>query len=387
LDTESVRRIGLRLLDALEAAHRAGLVHRDIKPSNILLCTDGRVKIADFGIAKAEDHTELTREGSLMGTASYLAPEQLEGLPIDGRADLYALGIVLYECLVGRIPFQGESGAAIALARLHTDPVDPRRFRSDVPASLSATVMEALQRDPTDRFSDAAEFRAALVFLGDPTDTQAVVEMPAAPEASPTPQPSFGRSERRWLVPALGILMIGAALVVAGLLVSQGTNSSVTPPSTLPPVPSGPVVADVSTFDPSGTGQPGENDELAASVIDGDPFTLWRTEQYDTAQFFPGKEGVGLILDLAEPALLDRLLVDASTNGWSGEVHLLQEGEPPDPDAPPAATLTDVREPLTVTLGGARADGVLLWITDLGESTGRHRVEIAEMTLEGTSVG
>ncbi len=387
LDTESVRRIGLRLLDALEAAHRAGLVHRDIKPSNVLLCTDGRVKIADFGIAKADDHTELTREGSLMGTASYLAPEQLEGKPLDGRTDLYALGIVLYECLVGRIPFEGDSGAAVALARLHTDPVEPRRFRSDVPASLSATVMIALERDPADRFGDAAEFRAALVMLNDTTDTHPVLEAPAATELATPPQQGFGRSERRWLVPALGILMIGAALVVAGLLVRQSTNTRVVPSSTLPPELTGPVVSNVSTFDPSGTGQPGENDQLAQSVIDGDPNTVWRTEQYDSPSFFPGKDGVGLILDLGAPASLDRLLIESSENGWSGEVHLLQEGEAPNPNAPPAATFTDVREPLAVVLGGARADGVLLWITDLGDSNGRHRVEINEMSLEGTAVG
>ncbi len=132
LDIESVRRIGLRLLDALEAAHTAGLVHRDIKPSNVLLCTDGRVKVADFGIAKLEDQTDMTREGSLLGTVAYLSPEQLEGLTVDGRSDLYALGLVLYECLVGRSPFKGESPSAVALARLHVDPVDPRRYRDQM---------------------------------------------------------------------------------------------------------------------------------------------------------------------------------------------------------------------------------------------------------------
>lgn len=390
LDTESVRRIGLRLLDALEAAHSAGLVHRDIKPSNVLLCTDGRVKIADFGIAKTDEHTELTREGSLMGTASYLAPEQLEGLPLDGRADLYSLGIVLYECLVGRIPFQGDSGAAVALARLHTDPVDPRRFRSDVPMSLASTVMEALRRDPNDRFADAAAFRAALESLAGDSDPQAFAQPFPEPQvqAEPVPQqPGFGRSERKWLVPALGILMIGAALVVAGLLVRQSTDPRVTPPSTLAPLPDGPQFAAVATYDPSGTGQPGENDDLAPSVIDGDPNTVWRTEQYDVPNFFDGKDGVGLVLSLAGPAVLDRLLIESSDNGWSGEVHLLQAGNPPDPDAPPAATLTDVREPLSIPLSSTRADAVLLWITDLGDGNGAHRVEIGEVGVEGTAVG
>ncbi|MCP4435087.1 MAG: serine/threonine protein kinase [Actinomycetia bacterium] len=390
LDAESVRRIGLRLLDALEAAHQAGLVHRDIKPSNILLCTDGRVKIADFGIAKAEDHTELTRDGSLMGTASYLAPEQLEGESVDGRSDLYALGIVLYECLVGRIPFQGDSGAAVALARLHTDPVDPRRYRADVPAALAATIMSALERVPADRFADAAEFRADLLFLTDETHPQPVPapasSAPEAPAAPAQPQ-GFGRSERRWLLPALGVALVGTALVVAGLLLSQGTQSRVTPPSTLPPELAGAAFSEVSTFDPSGTGQPGENDSLAPLIIDGDPATLWRTEQYERSDFFDGKDGVGLILELATTSTLDRLDIAGSTNGWSGEVHLLRDDEGPDPDSPPSATLTDVRAPLSVALGGERADSVLIWITDLGDGDGSHRVEISEVSATGTAVG
>ncbi|MCB1272668.1 MAG: serine/threonine protein kinase, partial [Microthrixaceae bacterium] len=198
LDSESVRRIGLRVLDALETAHNAGLVHRDIKPSNVLLCTDGRVKVADFGIAKADDQTDVTREGSLLGTAAYLSPEQLDGAAVDGRSDLYALGLVLYECLVGRSPFDGDSPAAVALARLHVDPVDPRRFRSEVPPSLATTVMRALRRDPDERFVDAAEFRAALL-ENEPPRPVPVPAVDTTPAAEPAAA-GFGRSERRWLV-------------------------------------------------------------------------------------------------------------------------------------------------------------------------------------------
>lgn len=386
LDAESVRRIGLRLLDALEAAHRAGLVHRDIKPSNILLCTDGRVKIADFGIAKAEDQTELTRDGALVGTASYLAPEQLQGEDVDGRADLYALGIVLYECLVGRIPFQGDSSAAIALARLHTDPVDPRRYRSDVPPKMASTILEALERDPAARFTDAAEFRASLLFLVEDTQPQAVLQIPPEVHQEQVPQPGFGRSERSWLLPALGILLIGAALVVAGLLVTRSDRDSSAPASTQPPELAGAQFLSVTPFDPSGTGEPGENDDLAPFAIDGDAETFWRTEQYEDPDFFAGKDGVGLILDLASPSLLERLDIVGSENGWSGNVHLLQDGEAPDPDAPPAATLSEVTSPLSIPLGGDRADAVLLWITDLGDGNGGFQVQINEVSAQGSAV-
>jgi len=388
LDVESVNRIGMRLLDALEAAHRAGLVHRDVKPSNVLLCTDGRVKIADFGIAKADDHTDLTREGSLLGTASYLAPEQLTDQPVDGRADLYALGIVLYECLVGRTPFEGDSGAAVALARLHTDPVDPRRYRSDIPGSLATTILRALQRDPDARFADAASFRAALTWMSEDTASHAVIEAPAATEQDvPVDEPGFGRSERRWLVPALFIVLIGASLVVAGLLLKRTTEPTDAVTTTTVAAPTAASFPGVSTFDPGGSGTPGENDSLAPAAADGKEATVWRTETYDSPTFVAPKTGVGLLLTLAGPSRLDSLTVKGSTNGWSGEVHLLEEDQLPDPGKPPSATLTDVRGPVTVDLGGARATSVLLWITNLGEGSGRHRVEIAEVEVKGTAVG
>ncbi len=392
LDSESVRRIGLRVLDALETAHNAGLVHRDIKPSNVLLCTDGRVKVADFGIAKADDQTDVTREGSLLGTAAYLSPEQLDGAAVDGRSDLYALGLVLYECLVGRSPFDGDSPAAVALARLHVDPVDPRRFRSEVPPSLATTVMRALRRDPDERFVDAAEFRAALL-ENEPPRPVPVPAVDTTPAAEPAAA-GFGRSERRWLVPALGILMVATALVVAGALLAQNTSPQVTPPSTAPPEGDQPTLDSVVAYDPSGRGDPGENDDLALLAVDGDLATAWRTESYEAATFFPGKDGVGLYLDFSGPTLVDRLVIDSSDNGWSGEVHLVAAGEMPDGDpGPPDATLSDVRERLTVPLGGARADGLLLWITDLGDPMepladgAPHRVEINEIAVEGSAIG
>jgi serine/threonine-protein kinase len=386
LDVESVQRIGFRLLDALEAAHAAGLVHRDVKPSNILLCTDGRVKIADFGIAKADDHTELTNQGTLLGTASYLAPEQLTDGPVDGRADLYALGIVLYESLTGRVPFEGDSGAAVALARLHSDPLDPRQIRADIPAGLAEAILRALRRDPAERFPDAAAFRAALRWAADDTAAHPVVDPVVVPGP---PSASFGRSERRWLVPALTIVLVGTALVVAGLLLRQTTDPD--PPSSSTTTAVGDpdrsvAIADVSTFDPNGSGTPGENDDLVGAAVDGDPTTAWRTETYDAPDFFGSKEGVGIMVGLDAVAELHSVTIQGSSNGWSGEIRLFEGGEPRDIGSNGAAAFTDVRGPITVELAGARADSVLLWITDLGEGGGRHRVEIAEIALDGERV-
>jgi serine/threonine-protein kinase len=352
------------------------------------------VKIADFGIAKADDQTELTRDGSLIGTASYLAPEQLTGSDVDGRADLYALALVMYECLTGRVPFEGDTGAAVALARLHTTPVDPRRLRSDVPPRLADALMRALERDPDDRFSSAADFRAALLRTEVNVPAPQPGPPPPEPAATAAPEPqSFGRSERRWLLPAFVILLIAVAIIVAGLLLRESASTSTSDPGTTTTVAAaGPLpIASMSSFDPQGSGATGENDAMAGRAADGDDRSAWRTETYDQSDFFGDKTGVGLVVELGQRSALESIRVAGSTNGWSGQVFVLDG--PPGPDsldgATPAGTVTDVRGQVSVDLGGATGSTVVVWITDLGEpgEGSRHRVEVQEVVAIGVPVG
>jgi eukaryotic-like serine/threonine-protein kinase len=139
LGPELTIHIGAAIAGALDEAHRAGFVHRDVKPGNILVTSDGRVLLTDFGIAKGldPDGDDLTSDNVMMGTAKYLSPEQVRGKKLDGRADLYSLGLVLYECLAGRVPFLGESDADTALARLQRDPTDLIRLRPTLPPAWS----------------------------------------------------------------------------------------------------------------------------------------------------------------------------------------------------------------------------------------------------------
>ncbi len=190
LSPELTIHIGSCVAGALDAAHQAGMVHRDVKPGNILITPDGRVLLTDFGIAKGLEPTgdDLTNDNIMMGTAKYLSPEQVRGKRLDGRADLYSLGLVLYECLAGRVPFLGQNDADTALARLQRDPTDITRLRPTLPAGLPELIHRLLARRPDQRYPSGASVRAALAEISarasDPTLADVTVTATA-----PRPQP------------------------------------------------------------------------------------------------------------------------------------------------------------------------------------------------------
>jgi beta-lactam-binding protein with PASTA domain/predicted Ser/Thr protein kinase len=150
-----------QILKAARFAHRRGIVHRDIKPHNVIVDDEGRAKVTDFGIARA-GASDMTETGSIMGTAQYLSPEQAQGHPVDARSDLYSIGVVLYELLTGRVPFDAESAVTIALKQVSEEPVPPSHYNPAVSDQLEDVVMRALQKDPARRFADAEEFIVAL---------------------------------------------------------------------------------------------------------------------------------------------------------------------------------------------------------------------------------
>jgi serine/threonine-protein kinase len=172
-----------QILLALRFAHRHGIVHRDIKPHNVLVDAEGRVKVTDFGIARAGT-SQMTETGSIVGTAQYLSPEQARGGEVDPRSDLYSLGVVLYELLTGKTPFDGETPVEIAMKHLSNAPKPPSKLRPDVPPELDKVVLRALAKDPNDRYQSADEMEADLerVARGAPVSaaTAATQVLPAA---------------------------------------------------------------------------------------------------------------------------------------------------------------------------------------------------------------
>ena len=242
-----VAEIGAQIADALGHAHSRGIIHRDIKPANILLDAEGRPIVTDFGIAKVGEGSGLTATGMSIGTPEYMSPEQAKGNPVDGRSDIYSLGVVLYQMVCGQAPFTATTPFAVGMKHINEAPRAPREVRPDCPEWLATIIMRALAKEPFDRFGTAQEMAARLRAarpVASPT-----VEMPstaategtiAAPNYATSPPvttaavlPQVARPRPNWAVAAvvLGIVVILGLMLGIGVLMSS--RSPVTPP--LPP--------------------------------------------------------------------------------------------------------------------------------------------------------
>ncbi len=400
---DAVLAIGTQVADALGVAHASGLVHRDVKPANILLSADGRVLVADFGIAKAAEGNDLTSAGAMVGTAKYLAPEQVEGGAIDGRADIYSLGVVLYEALTGVAPFAEETDTATALARLHRYPTEPRQLRPDIPVATEAVVMRAMSRAPGDRFPTAAAMRAALLAAGadpgrapaaaasaashaDPSPPPVAAPPPGPPvaphaeaadpgEADPSPIATLegppARRSRRWMV-IVAVVLLAA---MAGAFALQGGE-----PATDAPKEERLSVVSATSFDPQGDNG-SEHEDQVLNALDQNPDTAWRSETYGDPEAMAGKDGVGLILTLDGTQEIGQVDVRTPEGGWSGQVYVA--------DGPIPTDLAGWGDPVTSVQGAdagltrfalqeATGSQVLVWftrVTDAGD------VAVSEITV------
>src|SRR5437899_3193210 len=162
LSPERALQIAAQVCEALEFAHSHGVVHRDIKPQNILLTFDGQVKVTDFGIARALASAAITETGTVLGSVQYLSPEQARGLGVGQSSDLYSLGIVLFEVVAGRLPFDGDTPITIALKHIHEPPPIPRRDDTRASPEMEHIILKALAKDPLGRYQSAEQMRADL---------------------------------------------------------------------------------------------------------------------------------------------------------------------------------------------------------------------------------
>ncbi len=214
LEPADAERIALAVCDALEYAHRQGIIHRDVKPQNILLAPDGGVKVADFGIARALATSTITQPGTVVGTVHYLSPEQARGAGVGRGSDIYSLGVVLFEMLTGSLPFAGDSPIAIALKHLHEPAPSPRAVAPEVPLRLEGIILKALAKSSQDRYASAREMAGDLTGETDlwrdtaPPDEGATRKFELGDQAAPNPA---RRGATMWVATAvLALVAIGA---------------------------------------------------------------------------------------------------------------------------------------------------------------------------------
>ena len=237
--------ITIRILSALQHAHQNGIIHRDIKPQNILVHEDGHIKVADFGIARMANSSTLTRSDTVMGSVHYFSPEQASGQAADVTSDIYSVGVVLYEMLTGRVPFDGDSTVAVAMQHLHARPAPIETIAPEVPLAICHVCMMAMEKNPKYRYQSAREMAAELrMALEGRTDQMQprLVEKPAAPlpapaapakaaaPAVPAKKPRSRVNVKAWLLTVALAAAVFYGLYVGGMTIYEKVVNSVTVP-------------------------------------------------------------------------------------------------------------------------------------------------------------
>jgi len=227
---EEVLQLTVQIGEGLKKAHESGIVHRDLKPGNILVDADGRPRILDFGLAKLEGAARLTQTGSTVGTMAYISPEQAQGREVDGRADLFSFGVVLYEMLTGSLPFKGEHEAALIYAIVNEEPEPIARFKSGVPAELQRIVGKALAKRPEERYQSAADLvadlRRARTELSRAAGAgKSAKDEPKRPMLAVLPFANLGPAEDEYFADGMTEEIISRMAVVEGIGVISRTSA------------------------------------------------------------------------------------------------------------------------------------------------------------------
>jgi hypothetical protein len=311
---------------ALEAAHASLLVHRDVKPQNVLIDSDGRAKVTDFGIARSLEAQGLTATGRVLGTTDYVSPEQALGHEVTGQSDIYSLGIVLYEMLTGETPFKADTQVAVAMKHVRDQLPDVQRRRPEISASLARVVERATAKETQNRYQDVGEMVH---------DLEEVLAIEAARTGQTTGEATtvlkslrgdtadFApvRMRRPRLALALTVLVLALAAATAVFLVDRtekGTGGPVVKkPRGLSEVRLARDAA--SDYDPEGDNR--ESPDAASNAIDGNRGTNWNTETYQGGFAGSHKSGVGLYVDAGKPVAGRGLTLATATPGFRAAVY------------------------------------------------------------------
>ena len=426
--------MGIAMAGALDFAHHAGLVHRDVKPGNILVTPQGRFLLADFGIAKALSTVgeDLTDDNVMMGTAKYLSPEQVRGKPLDGRADLYGLGLVMYECLAGKVPFIGETDADTALARLQREPTDLSQLRPSLAPELVRVIHKLMARNPEHRYSTGQETCEALTqaieaqnnfaasmtpptevistarlnqpFIHKESSVTQISELSVEDraedfvedfiqepvkkrksnmkviKADKKSQKKDSKNKRKLsnssggriptLTKILGLIAILLSVAVM-YVATQGFDASlITSRMSSTQANSGVAPVIISRIvSYDPNGQDGlENEAGVWSLTDNDQKTAWSTDCYPTA-FFGEKKHVGVMIELSQPAT-GVLKVGMQNGPWSLEIYTATGVAPTSLEqwGEPTGTDYNTRRGVAQFMVPAQTQFVLLMLREVGMS-------------------
>ncbi len=380
----------IEIARGLSMAHARNMVHRDIKPQNVLIDAEGRAKLTDFGISRQLEQDGMTATGRVLGTTDYVSPEQAMGRKVDPRSDIYSLGVVLYEMLVGQVPFSADSQVGVAMKHVNEELPDVQRRRPDVSAAVALVVERATSKDPEQRYQQVGEMI---------DDLSTALEVEAARAGSTTgeatsvldavPPPKRKLSGRRgWSWAAvLGLLAVAGAVLLVVFVISsgnvgggganKGSGKSV-------------AITEATDYDPQG-----DDEEIGSKVElarDGDPSgTAWETEHYDSDTFAGTKTGpdpgVGIYVTTSSLVKPTKMIVRTPTPGWDAQIFAAASGPPEDLQGwdEPVGLAVDAssREEIDLTVPSP-ARYFLIWFNKASEARdqpGRYQVEVSDIEL------
>jgi len=389
LDAQEAIAYAIEIARGLTVAHARKMVHRDIKPQNILIDEEGRAKLTDFGISRQLEQDGMTATGRVLGTTDYVAPEQAMGRGVDPRSDIYSLGVVLYEMLVGQVPFEAESQVGVAMKHVNEELPDVQRRRPGLSAAVALVVDRATTKNPAERYQGIDE-------MIDDLETALEVEAARAGsttgeatsvlDAVPAPRRKLSvRSRWSWAAIAALLFVVGATLLTVQLISSGigGGGANKGKGRTV-------AISSATDYDPQGDGEEvGSKVELAR---DGNPTgTAWETEHYDSESFEGIKTGpdpgVGVYVTTASQVRPVTMIVRSPTQGWDAQVFAATAGPPSDLSGwgEPVGTVADASSTQEIDLTVREPSRYfLLWFTKASEArdqAGRYQIEISDIKL------
>jgi eukaryotic-like serine/threonine-protein kinase len=388
LDPQEALAYAIEIARGLTVAHARQMVHRDIKPQNVLIDAEGRAKLTDFGISRQLEQDGMTATGRVLGTTDYVAPEQAMGHGVDPRSDIYSLGVVLYEMLIGQVPFHADSQVGVAMKHVNEELPDVQQRRPELSAAAALVVERSTAKDPAQRYQEVGEM------IDDPSTALEVEaaragsttgEATSVLDAVPAPKRELsGRARWSWAAIGLLVLIAGGTLLAVQLISSGGGGGGALKDK-------GAVVplSSATDFDPLGDGE--EGPESVSLAVDGNPTgTAWSSEHYDTSDFAGTKSGenpgVGLYVTARSAAQPSEMVVRGAP-GWDAEVYAAASGPPEELEewGPPVGEIGEAGEGAEIALDvPAPSKYFLIWFTKAAPSrdqAGRYRLEIDDVKL------